>query len=355
MAPDGERQWRPSFRQNVLMRIANLEYVENLPSQSVADLRVISSGYQILDRKPVYKAGLNHVVESVEPRSASMLNSRLVAACAYYLCHEVIAEYRENQHETAPTALLELSRQCKGLMQRREDHRLVALLASLYGNYPRSPRDGVAAVTRAIGTAADRPSTVRENSAGQGVTPSLALTMAMSIANGIARIDIAKVLCVKLARLAESDGYQAIAELYSTLLTIGGSDDEYFYAVDAAANLTASLDDRDPAKRLAEFFTKNHERAWNRVAAEDQSEGSHYFREGMRHAREGDHALASEALDCAADRMEDTFRKASAGALSFVNRCYTFYNSRSFASHDLDSILVSLQTAASLPPEIIWT
>src|SRR5271163_3749183 len=137
MKPNNEDVVAIRRRLTANMRIADLDYAENLSETRIVDLRTISFSFRILDRGTPYKESLNHITESLVSRSASIQASKLAAACAYYLCEEVLGAYEGMRDGQSPPVLTLFARRCDLVTGGDEVMRLVILWLSLQGKFSR--------------------------------------------------------------------------------------------------------------------------------------------------------------------------------------------------------------------------
>ena len=200
------------------MRLADLDYARNLGEEHVVDLRTVDSSFRILDGQPLpYEESLDHIAESVLARSGSIQASKLVAACAYYLCQETISGYLSIRDRRASPALTSFARRCDRLTGGKDDARLFILWSSLQGGFKEARPAVIAAIARSIGSSCAMPQR------GKGwLTPCLALSLAAFASFQKGRNDVTGKLAGQLSDVAESDGYRVIAEMFHARMVRAG-------------------------------------------------------------------------------------------------------------------------------------
>lgn len=328
------------------MRIAGLSYAKDLPEEHVTDLRIIGSLFRILDRRPAGQDdGLDHVVESVVARSASIGASKLVAACAYYLCDDAIRAYREIGVGQVPPVLSTLAGSCDLVTRRSDSTRLVILFTSLTDEFQAADPEVIAAIARAIGSSCARP----HPEPGE-LSPSLALSLAAHAALEKGQDGLAGQLSSQLEQLAESDGYRAIAAMTYAPTVRTGTDEEYHEAIEQANQAAYGLSPDDPARQIAAIIADGKRNQWSGADDELRSPSQRSFAEGTRLMRAGDRAQAAIAFDLAADEAArrtgepaiDALYRGRAAIMSFLNRFNSIYDSPDYPSAELAAILARL-------------
>jgi hypothetical protein len=320
-------------RWEALMPKAHLDYAENLPGVHATDLRTIGSSYRILDRGALFEDGLNHIVESIVARAASIQASKLAASCAYFLCEEVIDAYQRMGDGKSPAVLAAFARRCDLATTSDEVMRLVILWLSLQGKFRDAKPEIIAAIARSIGSYCSKPRPDSKN-----LTPSAALTMAAYTTLETGQPELAGRLSMQLSELATSEGYRAAAELIRTPTVMTGTDEDYFKAKTRAREMTRHLPPDDPATGIAISLVEG-----TRTGAGIASPAFLGFAEGIDLLAARDFGQASVAFDRAADQpsisADDALYIAQAAILALMCRWRTFYDSYDYPSSEVDSAL----------------
>jgi hypothetical protein len=345
MTPDNRRLRAARLQLAAATRLAGFDYARNLREEHIVNLRTIDSSFRILDSQPLpYEESLDHIAESVLVRSGSIQESKLVAACAYYLCQETISGYLPIRDRRASPALISFARRCDRLTGGKDDTRLFIFWSSLQGGFKEARPAVIAAIARSIGSSCAMPQR------GMGwLTPCLALSLAAFASFQKGRNDVTGRLARQLSDVTESDGYRVIAEMFRARIMTAGSDADYFQAISQADARIAQLSPGDPAREIAEIIAESTRQEW--TGANETGSSSAYcgFAAGIRLANEGDHARAAVAFDHAAEQPTeqdgDALWSARAAILAFRSRWQAFRSSGAIGSSELDSALRKLTSS----------
>ena len=326
MKPNNDDVAADRRRLTEIMPIAGLDYAEKLSETQIVDLRTISFSFRILDRGTVFKDSLNHITESILARSASIQASKLVAACAYYLCEEVFGAYKGMGDEQSPPALTSFARRCDLVTRGDEVMRLVILWLSLQGKFRDAAPEIIAAIARSISSFC---SGLRPDSGNLTLSDALLIAAYACLETG--QRELAGRLAEQLSELAESEGYYAIAEMIRTPTVTTGTDEDYFTAINQAIEIAENLRSDDPVKEIANALAEGKRREWSSADDASRSPSARGFAEGIRLLRARDFGEAATAFDHAADQSpsnaEDTLYIARAAVLALLCRWRTFYDS----------------------------
>ena len=326
------------------MRLTDLDYARNLGEEHVVDLRTVDSSFRVLDGQPLpYEESLDHIAESVLARSGSIQASKLVAACAYYLCQETISGYLSIRDRRASPALISFADRCDRLTGGKDDIRLFILWSSLQGGFKEARPAVIAAIARSIGSSCAMP----QRSEGW-LTPCLALSLAAFASFQKGRNDMTGRLAGQLSDVAESDGYRVIAEMFHARIVLAGSDADYFQAISQADAKIEQLSPGDPAREIAEKIAEGSRQEWSGADKAGSSPAYRGYAAGIRLVEEGDHGRAVVAFDRAAEQPAqqdgDALWSARAAIHAFLCRWQTIHSSGTGTIPDgeLDSALRKL-------------
>ncbi|MGH3200838.1 MAG: CHAT domain-containing protein [Streptosporangiaceae bacterium] len=323
------------------MRIVGLDYAENTSESHIVDLRTISFSFGILDRGRPFKESLNHITESILARSASIQVSKLAAACAYYLCEEVLGAYKIMRDGQSPPELTAFARRCDLVTGGDEVMRLVILWLSLQGRFRDAKPEIIAAIARSISSFCSSP---RPDSGNLTLSDALSIAAYACLETG--QSELAARLAEQLSELAESEGYSAIAEMIRTPTVTAGTDENYFKAINEAIEIAENLPSDDPAKEIANALAEGKRREWSSVDDASRSPSARGFGDGIGLLRARDFGEAAAAFDHAAGQSpgnaEDAMYIARSAVLALLCRWRTFYDSYDYPSSEVDSALCSL-------------
>ena len=296
---------------NAYARSAGLDQLHNLRQDQVDDLRTVASGFRIIDRLPVYVAGLNHAAESLLSRAASVPTTRLVAACGYYLCMELAERYASIGYDESAAPILTLTRSCDLASGGQEDTRLLTLLAATAnaGKFQLARADVNEAVARSIASATPRQP--------QRITPSIrcrALAAAAYASGQTGNGRLVQKIAEQLIEGASSEGYRALGEYFRSVVT--HHEAGYFQVVQEAARIAASIPRTDPARDLIRHITQDVD-DW--TADADAGDGGPdqdlFVGSRLMQAREFDRAAT--VLSRATDEFDDPFGAAVSAIFAF--------------------------------------
>ena len=324
------------------MRITGLDYARNLGEEHVVDLRTVDSSFRILDGQPLpYEESLDHIAESVLARSGSIQASKLVAACAYYLCQETISGYLSIRDRRASPALTSFARRCDRLTGGKDDTRMFILWSSLQGGFKEVGPAVIAAIARSIGSSCAMPQRGKS-----WLTPCLALSLAAFASFQKGRNDVTGKLAGQLSDMAESDGYRVIAEMFHARMMLTASDADYFQAINQADAKIEQLSPGDPAREIAERIAEGSRQEWSGADKADSSPAYRGYAAGIRLVEEGDRARAAVAFDRAAEQPAqqdgDALWSARAAIHAFLCRWEAIRSSGTIPDGELDSALRKL-------------
>jgi hypothetical protein len=293
-------------------RAADLDQLHNLSQDQIDDLRTIASGFRIIDRLPVYVAGLNHAAESLLSRAASMPTTRLVAACGYYLCMELTECYATIGYDDSAAPILPLTRSCDLASGGKEDTRLLILVAATAnaGKFRLARLDVNEAVARSISSATPRQP--------QRITPSIrcrALVAAAHISGETGNRRLVRKTAEQLIEGADSDGYRALGELFLSQVT--HQESGYFQVVQEAERIAASISHTDPARDLIRQFTREIDDYWTADADAGDEGPSQALVVGSRLMQAREFNRAAAVLSRAADEFDDPFGAAVSAIFAF--------------------------------------
>jgi hypothetical protein len=343
------------------MRLGSLSRAEELSAEQITDLRIIGPLFRVLDRRPVDPSGIEHVAEAIVARAASGRSSRLVATCAYYLCDEAITGYREIEREfegtgasvEVPPGLLALRKRLDQVSGRGgkvwgDTLRLFTLWSSLVGGaFQAADPDVVTAIARSIGACCEKP----HPDSGE-LTPSMVLSLAAHTVLEKGHPEMAQRLALQLSRIAESHGYQVIADMIYLPTVRTGTDEEYFQAIDRASQAARQLPSDDPARELALLLADASDDQWSGADNDRRSPSQRLFQDGMRLMRAGDRDRAAVAFEEAADTAArrtgepatDRQYRGMAATLAFHNRFHHVFHAPDSPSTELERHLATLMS-----------
>ena len=283
------------------MRITGLDYARNLGEEHVVDLRTVDSSFRILDGQPLpYEESLDHIAESVLARSGSIQASKLVAACADYLCQETISGYLSIRDRRASPALTSFARRCDRLTGGKDDTRMFILWSSLQGGFKEVGPAVIAAIARSIGSSCAMPQR------GKGwLTPSLALSLAAFASFQKGRNDVTGSLPATLGRGRERRIPRDRGDVQRPD-DADRIDADYSQAINQADAKIEQLSPGDPAREIAERIAEGSRQEWSGADKADSSPAYRGYAAGIRLVEEGDRARAAVAFDRAASLRSRT-------------------------------------------------
>ena len=293
-------------------RAADLDQLHDLTQDQVDDLRTIASGFRIIDRFPVYVAGLDHAAESLLSRAVSVPTTKLVAACGYYLCMEITESYARTGYDESAAPLLGLTQACDLASGGQEDTRLLILVAATAnaGKFRLARPDVNEAVARAIAS-----STPRQPMRISASVRCRALVAAAHISGETGNRRIVQKIAEQLIEGASSEGYRALGELFRS--RVGHHENGYFQVVQEAEKIAASISPDDPAGDLIEKITRDIDDYWTIDADSADAGPSEALIAGSRLMQAGEFDRAATILSRAADGFDDPFGAAVSAIFAF--------------------------------------
>lgn len=299
-----------SYRQT-----AKIDSIIELDDSQLVDLRVISSGFRIVTRSAVDRGGVDHAAESLLSRTQSAAASKLVAACAYYLCCELLNSY-ERSGDPAPAGLTSFMRRCDLMTGERHQARSLILVMAINHEFSQVRADVTEAVAQALGSCV----VLRRaelSSADDAEMRCKALVGALYATSQQGLRDVIPRLSRLLAEDAVSDGYRLIAEYFRLRVDRSGASGGYLQALQSVAEAASRLDHADPARELACNIVKRTTDGLTDEIDAKSPEGERNLSAGVREMAAENFEQAIPFLDHAAGQIDDPVRRAVAAIFSF--------------------------------------
>ncbi|MFJ9594588.1 CHAT domain-containing protein [Streptomyces virginiae] len=237
--------WRSRFESMVVTAVRRhleVDLVSDLKDVDATDVRAITRLYQVLDRRPVYSAGLDHIVQTVDQHysraSPKPLTRRLLAS----LLHETGGLYEELRR---PQEAAQCRRIAAELAPEGPDRTILYLISAISSEQQLYTLGSltVDAVLRALLHEVGR--------SGPRIRRAKILAVVTDVAHSTANFERLRTAVEALEAAADTPGYRALVVFYRSRVPMAdGRIDERLAAEREFSRAAAGIGPKDPAYEL---------------------------------------------------------------------------------------------------------